>query len=169
MDTTSRIYEYLLHGYDPTSLTTLSNITIYILVFLFIILSTCNRKWFYNDSRDAAIYKDTKFLNTVCLIFIIASITQYTNTLITRYYLAKNIDFAFTDLPKGEMISIISLLPVVILFLSYVLITHSVLTRDIKFRKPQDAMTEDIGIYIATNLLCLIIYMLIFSDTPINT
>ena len=55
MDTTSRIYEYLLHGYDPTSLITLSNIISYILVFLFIILSTCNREWFYNDNRDVPI------------------------------------------------------------------------------------------------------------------
>ena len=159
MDTTSRIYEYLLHGYDPTILTTLSNIISYILVFLFIILSTRNREWFYNDSRDATIYKDTKFLNTVCLVFIIASITQYTNSMLTRYYLAKNADFAFTDLPKGEMISIISLLPVAILFLSYVLITHSVLTRDIKFRKPKDSLTDDIGIYIILNILFLMICM----------
>ena len=115
------------------------------------------------------LYKDTKFLNTVVLVFIITSISQYANTIVTRYYLSQNIDIAFKSLPKGEMPLVISLLPVVILFLSYVLITHSVLTRDIKFRKPQDAMTEDIGIYIATNILCFIIYMLIFSDAPINT
>ena len=169
MDTVANIYEYFLHGYDPTSFITLANITSYILVFLLIILSTCNREWFYNDNRDAVIYKDTKFLNTVVLAFIIASISQYANTIVARYYLLQNTDFAFESLPKGEILLGINLLPVVILFLSYVLITHDVLTRDIKFRKPQDAMTEDIGGYIAINILCLIIYMLIFSDAPINT
>ena len=169
MDTVANTYEYLLYGYDPTSFITLANITSYILVFLLIILSTCNREWFYNDNRDAVIYKDTKFLNTVVLAFIIASISQYANAIVTRYYLSQNIDFAFKSLLKGEMLLGVNFLPVVILFLSYVLITHDVLTKDIKFRKPQDAVTEDIGIYITTNLLCLIIYMLIFSDAPINT
>lgn len=169
MDTVVNIYEYLLHGYNPTSFITLANITSYILVFLLIIFSTCNREWFYNDNRDATIYKDTNFLNAVVLVFIIASISQYANTMVARYYLSQNIDFAFKSLPKGEILLGVSLLPVVILFLSYVLITHSMLTKDIKFRKPQDAMTEDIGGYIAINLLCLIIYMLIFSDAPINT
>lgn len=169
MDTVANTYEYLLHGYDPTSFITLANITSYILVFLLIILSTCNREWFYDDNCDATLYKDTKFLNTVVLIFILASISQYANTIVARYYLSQNIDFAFESLPKGEILLGINLLPVVILFLSYVLITHDVLTRDIKFRKPQDAITEDIGIYIVTNLLCLTIYTIIFSDAPINT
>lgn len=159
MDTVANTYEYLLHGYDPTSFITLANITSYILVFLLIILSTCNREWFYDDNRDVAIYKDTKFLNAVVLAFIIASISQYANAMATRYYLSQNIDFAFKSLPKGEILLGITLFPVVILFLAYVLITHSVLTRDIKFRKPQDAMTEDIGVYIATNLLCLIVQL----------
>lgn len=162
MDTVANTYEYFLHGYDPTSFITLANITSYILVFLLIILSTCNREWFYDDNRDVAIYKDTKFLNTVCLAFIIASISQYANAIVTRYYLSKNIDFAFESLPKGEILLGVNFLPVVILFLSYVLITHDVLTRDIKFRKPQDAMTEDIGVYIVINLLCLTVYTFIF-------
>lgn len=97
MDATSRIYEYLLHGYDPTALVTLSAIVVNILSILFIILITCNKKWFYNESRDLSLYNRPQFINTVCLTFILATIIQTIHIIIARYYVVKNIDFSFSN------------------------------------------------------------------------
>lgn len=165
MDATSRIYEYLLHGYDPTVLVTLSAIVVNILSILFIILITCNKKWFYNESRYLSLYNRPQFINTVCLTFILATIIQTIHIIIARYYVVKNIDFSFSNFFNDEKLPLLNFLPMMILFLSYITIARPVFSKNINFRKNKEQFTDDIGSYV-TIMAVLLLLCLLFS--PFN-